>query len=426
MKKVLLFILLPLMVSLSCKDDDDAIQYRLQTVATPVLIDKADLRASYKEIKSETPRTIEFSGKFYAYKDYIFINDRGLGIHILDNSNPSAPQKLSFLEIPGSFDMEVRDDILYVDSYTDLVLFDLSDINTITYLKTFKDILGSYYDMPQFTQQVDYVDYNTINLSQKVVVGWEYSREMRAVQNFTTDSFFDGALNSSGGAAGENTGQVAGGQGGSFARFNIVGDRLYIINEGQLFTFDVSSREDPVIVNTQQLSNWNMETIFHQGDYLYMGSDSGMHIYDITNRDNPEWVSAIEHVVGCDPVVVDGDYAYVTVRGGNACGQDLSFLEVIDVSDKKNPGIIEQYDMMQPYGLGIHGNKLFVSDGEYGLHIYDRTDPTDLKLVKNKENLTIYDVIPLNDKLLMIGDNILHQYEYSGMNINEISTFQMN
>lgn len=424
MKKILLFLLIPLLITVSCDDDDNTIEYRLQTVATPILEDKADLRASYIEIKSEAPRPIENSGKFYTYKDYIFINDRDLGIHILDNSNPASPQKLSFLEIPGSYDMEVRGDVLYVDSYTDLVLFDLSDINAITYLKTFKDILGVNYDLPQFTQQVDYYDYNAIDFNNKVVVGWEYSREMRAVNNYAHGPFFDGALNNS--TAGENTGQTGGGQGGSFARFNIVGNQLYIINNGKLFTFDVSSKKDPVVVNTQDLKSWNVETIFHQGNYLYMGSDNGMYIYDISNRDLPEYVSAIEHVVGCDPVVVDGNYAYVTVRGGNACGQDLSFLEIIDVSDKRNPSIIKQYDMQQPYGLGIHGNKLFVSDGEYGLHIYDRTDPSSLKLVENKENLNIYDVIPLNDKLLMIGNNILHQYKYDGMEINEISTFGMN
>lgn len=418
MKKTLLFLVL-VTTFLACKDDDNA-EYAMQDIATPVVIEKADLRASFNQLEVEDSQPIKSSGKFYAYGNYIFINDIGAGIHIIDNTNPNVPIKKGFLEVPGSKDMEAKDNILYVDSYSDLVLFDLSNMDDIKYLKSFENILGNNsYERPLFTQNVDQVDYDTFDPSNQIVVGWEYSRELRPIMRYNFAE--DGLVNFANGSDGFS----GSGQGGSFARFNVVNDRLYIINEGQLMVFDVSNQENPVITGNQSL-NWNVETIFNQGDYLYLGSTNGMHIYNITDMDKPISVSVIEHVFGCDPVVVEGDYAYVTVRGGNACGQDLSFLEVIDISDKANPVIIKDYDMLEPYGLGIHGDQLFVSDGAHGLHIYDKTDPKALKLVEKRKDLNIFDVIPMEDKLLMIGGQTLHQYKYTEDGISEMSTFQMN
>jgi hypothetical protein len=420
MKKKLLLLFILGTTFLACKDDDNS-EYSMQNIATPIVIDKADLRASFNQLEVGDPKPIENSGKFYAYGDYIFINDIGAGIHIIDNTNPSAPVKKGFLKVPGSKDMEARDNILYVDSYSDLVLFDLSNINNIKYLKSYENILGNNsYEWPLFTQNVDQVDYDAFDSSSQIVVGWEYSRELRPVVRY--DYMENGGLVNT---ANGTDGFSGSGQGGSFARFNVVNDRLYIINEGQLFVFDVSNQENPVVTGKQNL-DWNVETIFNQDDYLYLGSPNGMHIYDIADVDHPTSVSVIAHLFGCDPVVVEGDYAYVTVRGGNNCGQDLSFLEVIDISDKSNPQIVKDYDMIEPYGLGIHGGQLFVSDGQYGLHIYDKTDPKALKLVENKGNLNVFDVIPLEDKLLMIGGQTLHQYKYIDGGISEMSTFQLN
>jgi hypothetical protein len=49
-----------------------------------------------------------------------------------------------------------------------------------------------------------------------------------------------------------------------------------------------------------------------------------------------------------------------------------------------------------------------------------------LKLVKNKGDLSVFDVIPLEDKLLMIGGQTLYRYNYTDGGISEISTFRLN
>lgn len=62
-------------------------------------------------------------------------------------------------------------------------------------------------------------------------------------------------------------------------------------------------------------------------------------IYDIKNPEIPEFISEFRHGTACDPVFVDGDYAYVTLKGGNFCGNTESGPYVVDISKFKKSGI---------------------------------------------------------------------------------------
>ena len=100
-------------------------------------------------------------------------------------------------------------------------------------------------------------------------------------------------------------------------------------------------------------------------------------------------------------------------------------MEVIDVSDKSAPTLINSYKMDNPYGLGVKENNLFVCDGTSGLKVFDVTNPLDLKLLQTFSSLNAKDVIPLPNSLLMIGDKVLYQYEYVDGTINLISTYSL-
>ena len=63
------------------------------------------------------------------FKDgYLFINEYGKGIHVIDNSNPSNPEKVAFYEIMGNVDMAISGNVLFADSYIDLLAIDITDI----------------------------------------------------------------------------------------------------------------------------------------------------------------------------------------------------------------------------------------------------------------------------------------------------------
>ncbi len=209
------------------------------------------------------------------------------------------------------------------------------------------------------------------------------------------------------------------GKGGSMARFTIYGERLYTVDNAALYVFDVSNTKNPVNV-TSMVAGFEIETIFALNEMLFLGSRNGMYIYDLSSPDDPSLLSEYWHVYSCDPVVSDGDYAYVTLRSeNNTCGQDRNELHVIDISDPTQPREVQVYDMENPKGLGIDGNMLFVCDE--GLKVFDVTRKNDIRLISYFDNIDAYDVIPLNNVLLVIGNDGLFQYKYQNNSIQLIS-----
>ena len=72
------------------------------------------------------PEPIKNPGKFLMYKQFIFINETGRGVHILNNENPTAPFKTGFIEIPGCIDFVINNDIMYADNNSNLVAIDIN------------------------------------------------------------------------------------------------------------------------------------------------------------------------------------------------------------------------------------------------------------------------------------------------------------
>ena len=252
--------------------------------------------------------------------------------------------------------------------------------------------------------------------SKGVVVGWKVKT---ITEKIVSRPEFDGALYTN---AGSSSGVAT--MTGSMARFAVHGDYLYAVSNFSLKVFALSG--NTVTNGGEQYLNWNTETIFPYGQKLFLGTTSGLLIYDITNPAVPERLSSLNHVLGCDPVVVQWDYAYVTIRGGNTCGQDLSLLDVVDVSNPAQPRLKVSYGMQSPYGLGIDGDVLFVCDE--GLKVFDASDPLLIggRLLKHFTGINGFDVIPYNHTLILIGSDGLYQYDYSDiLDIKQISVLRI-
>ena len=412
MKIKYLFLSLVFIGALSCDKNDDA-DYEFVQVATPQLMSKTAFRSS---VEVTVPRSIEAPGKIYVYQDYIFVGDVDSGIHVIDNSDPKLPKAIKFIEIPGNEDISVKDNFLYADSATDLVVFDISDINNVSIIERLEDVFNVYdYDIPV---EAEAVDYGKFNFDEDIIVGWTLTTERRKKIDNVVDIVFEGGVLNSGAESTTGTG-------GSLARFQIVDNYLYAVGNYEMAIFNIQNLAEPTLANTQY-AGWNIETMFQAEGYLYLGSTNGMYIYNLVNPSSPEFVSEFIHWEGCDPVVVDGDYAYLTLRGGNLCGQLESVLEVIDISDKTNPTLATRYDLENPYGLGIKDNMLYVSDGAAGLKLFELETPKELKLVNSFKDIQAKDVIPLEKSLIVIGGDTLYQYEYMENNIGLISAYILN
>lgn len=214
------------------------------------------------------------------------------------------------------------------------------------------------------------------------------------------------------------------GQGGSLARFTILNDYLYTVDNRYLNVFNISNPEQPVQVNTVEIG-FDIETLFNYKQYLYMGSRNGMYIYGIQNPEMPEYLSDVQHFTACDPVIANDQFAFVTLKGGNQCGTNLNKLEIYNVTDVVNPVLVSERNLTGPIGLGLFNDYLFVCDDE--VKIFDVSDPENSVLI-TAINRQVFDVIIQDDLLILIGANGLYQYrldENNIENIQELSTLNI-
>ena len=115
----ILFALVPLLLIGSYWKGDG-----LESDYTPVYMSYAELRSS---VVLEDPRTMSEMGRLITYQDYLFVNELNKGLHVINNTNPSVPEAVGFIKIPGNTDVSIRDGFLYADSYIDLVVIDIRD-----------------------------------------------------------------------------------------------------------------------------------------------------------------------------------------------------------------------------------------------------------------------------------------------------------
>lgn len=406
----LIILLIPLFVS-SCSDQ------RMQTVTwteyEPVYMSHAEFTSA---VKMKKAREIREPGKIYFYNDYLFVNEVDKGVHIIDNTDPASPAIVGFINIPANKDIAVKDDRLYADSHSDLLVFDITNMQEAELITRKEDVFEFSAAMhPGFP-------YQEVDNSQGIVVDWKPVQVETVCEGDCFPVYAQNGFLNMEASGGLQTGSSdAGGRGGSMARFAITGDYLYAVDYKNLLSFEITSPE-PSLTSEKDVG-WAIETIFPYGDHLYIGSASAMYIFDITNPAVPAPMSIYSHLTACDPVVVEGHFAYVTLRTGGGCPRGANRLEVIDVKDPTNPKEVAFYEMINPHGLGIDDGRLFISEGDKGLKIMDAEDPYDIKQLRHIKEIKTFDVIPFNNVLMVTGQSGIVQYDYSDIyNVKHLST----
>lgn len=366
-------------------------------------------------VQISTPKPLKHIGKIYYYNGYLYINEVNFGIHVFDNTDPSNPVAKAFIVIPGNRDIAIKDGIIYADNHVDLVAIDISNPENIINSNRVEDVFPA--DRHGFGMSIDPKKGVVVDWNKKEVVG--ECDKYRGRSGWWEDEgvvVFSDALSQQSGTSGLGTksGSETGGVGigGSLARFAIYQNFLYAVTNRDMKLFDISTGNDPRFTNDIYIGR-DIETIFPYKDKLFIGSQSGMYIYENSDPSNPTYLSEFEHAQNCDPVVVTDKYAYVTLRAGNPCQGTENELDIIDITDLTNPVLIAQYDMVNPYGLGIDGSTLFVCDGSNGLRTFSVNDPLNIEQMQHMKGKYCYDVIPFNDLLMLVALDGLHQYDYS-------------
>jgi len=404
------FLLITVILGMTACVKDSCKEMHTYTFYQAVYKTKSEVR---ENIKSNSPRQVENPGKINIHGNYIFLNETDKGIHVIDNTNPSQPKNIAFIDIPGNMDLAVKGNTLYADLYTDLVAIDISNPASVKLSKVIESVFPYRYWGNGFVGT---------NNSDQVITDWVKRDTTVAVSCERQNWVMDGRADVFVAAANSNSKASSPiGVGGSMARFTIMNDRLYTVGTSDLDVFNIVNANDPKHTNRLNVG-WNIETIYPFKNKLFIGSQSGMFIYNVSNADAPVANGQFNHVRSCDPVIADDDYAYITLRSGTTCQGFTNQLEIVKLNNITDPVLQKTYPMKNPHGLSKDGNLLFICDGDAGLKLYNASNVMNLKLINEISDLNAYDVIAMNKIALVVAKDGLYQYNYANpVNIRLLS-----
>ena len=397
---ILVFVLVSLMQQ-GCLKDTCTHKYTTY-VYTPVYKPMQELR----QVSIQAPKPITANGKLFIKNNFIFLNEVNKGFHVIDNSNPASPRSVAFVNVPGCIDMAAKGNYLLADNYVDLLTFDISNPAAISLVNRKENALP-------------YRQYNygfNDDSAKGIIVRFDKAElpEQSDCNQVSTWWIRGGILFSAAQSVVPNAipKNAGNGQAGSLSRFALLNDYLYIANRFSLSVLNVSNPVQPV-VKPAVSAYGEAETIYPFKNTLLIGSPNGMRIFSVANPEVPVYQSGVNHWRGCDPVVAENDMAYVTIRGGSACGGNLNQLDVIDVTNLNAPVLKKSYSMQNPYGLGIYNNILGICDGDAGFKLYDASNSTSLKLLAVINTIKPFDVILDDTIAMLITKDGLYQYNIS-------------
>lgn len=98
-------------------------------------------------IVSSPRRNIQNPGKIYIKDPFIYVIEKGDGIHVIDNSDPESPELIHFITVPGIKDIAIKNTFLYADNFTDIVVVDIKDYSEAELVKRIQGVYPLKYQM---------------------------------------------------------------------------------------------------------------------------------------------------------------------------------------------------------------------------------------------------------------------------------------
>lgn len=202
---------------------------------------------------------------------------------------------------------------------------------------------------------------------------------------------------------------------GALSRVVVQGRWLYTVDGQTLRIFDLggatTSNTAPQLLGSAALGV-DIESVYPIGSYLFVGTAAGLYLFDVAVPQQPRRLGHYAQAVSCDPLVVEGRWAYITLRPNRSCGGGPGQLQVVDLQNPAQPQQVQAYPLTQPYGLALHPDsaRLFVCDA--GLRVFDTRQAPTLRPLDHFA-VEAFDVEADRDLLLVSGSSALYQYRYT-------------
>jgi len=163
-RKTIFFSFLGLLLCLfgSCKKEEQDFFDGLGK--KPVYAPLSELR----DIRNEPPQPIQLSGTIFLQDTLLFLLEQGKGIHVFNIKDSLNTINLAFFKILAVTDFVVADQVLYADSWKDLVVIDISDLHHIQETDRIVNIINPLLYPPLYNGYFECVDE-----SSGAVIQWE-------------------------------------------------------------------------------------------------------------------------------------------------------------------------------------------------------------------------------------------------------------
>ncbi len=133
----------------------------------PVVMTRVQLE---KSINWQSPREPLNPGKIYYKDNFIFINEKYKGVHVIDNTDPRSPRNVGFVQAPGNIDIAIKGKAMYLDNAVDLVTLDISNLQDV---KVTERVPNVFPELPPPDDRAVPIKFTSPNRPENtVIVGW--------------------------------------------------------------------------------------------------------------------------------------------------------------------------------------------------------------------------------------------------------------
>ncbi|MBZ0265349.1 hypothetical protein K8I28_11855 [bacterium] len=156
---------------------------------------------------------------------------------------------------------------------------------------------------------------------------------------------------------------------------NVSEDILYVTTRSGVHILSLDNPATPEEISVYE--NGQFGTIQVQDGIAYLSYGRNLRIVDVTDPENPTFISDCGVVASPLGIDISEEYAYL------ACNNDGG-LRIIDISDLFNPVAMGFYDTIGwANDVAVDGDIACVADGPRGLHLIDISNPDSPQLISS-------------------------------------------
>nr|NQU93548.1 T9SS type A sorting domain-containing protein [Bacteroidota bacterium] len=319
------------------------------------------------------------------------------GYTIFDVSTPGELVYLQQTGLPGFLmDVAVKDDFAYTGS-NGIRVFDITDHSQpqqLAYMESSARLIdisgdlaacvpesmssGNRLNMLDISDPVNFYEighYDNLMLTQEAIIhgdyvyiaGWWDGVTILNISDPSSPSFVKKVHNWTNGA-------IPGEEFCYASDISVQGNYLYIIDYKPfeaddtkgLYIYDISDPENPVFVSRYEQQSEKGWRIKVEDAYAYLADgNGGIEVIDISNPAAPQTVAYLGLMDVAYNLDVNNGYVYA------AC-YILGGVQAIDISDPENPSVVGYYYRSGLFALNVtaDGHDIFIADGIAGFQIY--------------------------------------------------------